>query len=738
MNLKDFLASREKAPDLYWSLVVEKDWVQAGIWYVNLSSTEMLNISPPAAWKEDSELVGACDAALSSCISALPENYQEPNKTVFGVPSKWVKDGEISDEYLAQIKTVCTELSLVPVGFVVLPEAIAHLYKAEEGTPLSAVVIGLGSEFLEVSVFKLGNLLGTTSVARSISLTDDVEEGLSRFEGAQPLPSRIIIYDGKGGELEDAKEELMKSSWDSASQVKFLHTPKAEILVSDKKVLATSLAGANEIADVTSVNEENIKTAVSDSKPENDEIQNITEPEEEISAADLGFVLDSDIAKSEEPAPVGISTETQNRPGVVTAETYKQPPTNKRLSLGKYLNSTKNILHGFSSKVNFSGNVFGFAKTKRIFLGISAVILGLIVGLGLYLWFVPKADVTVYVLPKTFQEQIPITFNLDGKFDESGAIVPGVALTASSTGEKTKSTTGSKLVGDKATGSVQVANGNGNPIRLAAGTILTSSSGLKFVTNSEASVSGQLIPGSPGTATLSVTAYDIGSQYNLPKGEVFKVGLFEKSQVAATSLADFSGGSSQQIAAVSAEDQKKLEIDLKNELSSKVLANLEEQVKTDQIFVNDLSSLSVDSQSFDRKVGDVSDTLKLSLTVTGNGIAANKEKFLQYVINTLKSKIPQGYALRSSHLSYRFKFVTKQDGNLSYNADISANFIPLINKNSVAKNVAGKKKDAVSDELSNIPGFSRAEIKLSPTLPEPLKFLPRNTKNIKIDVVPEQ
>ena len=150
MNLKDFLTNKESPPDLYWSLVIERGWVQAGIWYIGETSAEVLTISPGAAWETDSELVGACDAALSSCVSNLPENYEEPSKTVFGVSSSWVKEGEIQDEYLTMIKTVCTDLSLTPVGFVVLPEAIAHLYKSEEGSPLSSIIIGLGPESLEI------------------------------------------------------------------------------------------------------------------------------------------------------------------------------------------------------------------------------------------------------------------------------------------------------------------------------------------------------------------------------------------------------------------------------------------------------------------------------------------------------------------------------------------------------------------------------------------------------------
>ena len=176
MNLKNFLVNRDKPPELYWSLVIETGWAQAGIWYIGESVAEVISISPPAAWETEDELTGAVDAALSSAVAKLPENYQEPSKTVFGVPSAWIKGGEISDEYLARIKDICTDLSLNPVGFVVLSEAIAHLYKSEEGSPLSVIILGLGKEFLEISVFKLGNLVGTSQVARSVSLIEDVKK----------------------------------------------------------------------------------------------------------------------------------------------------------------------------------------------------------------------------------------------------------------------------------------------------------------------------------------------------------------------------------------------------------------------------------------------------------------------------------------------------------------------------------------------------------------------------------
>lgn len=732
MNLKDFLKSRESPPELFWSLVVERGWVQAGIWYINESSAEVINISPPAAWEVEGELIGACDAALSSCVSKLPENYVEPNKTVFGVSSSWVKDGEITDEYLAMIKTVCTDLSLTPVGFVVLPEAIAHLFKSEENSPLSAVVIGLGPEELEISVFKLGNLVGTTLVARSVSIFEDVTEGLSRFEGASPLPSRMIVFDGKGGELEEAKEELMKATWEGNEKMKFLHTPKAEILESNKKVLATCLAGAAEIGNVTEVSSKEELTKEETYPPEA-EIKNLVEPDEKTTAKELGFSINEDVTENqsekEEYLPV-------NSPQIITPVIQTTPTPTPQV--GSYLQKTKNLFHVFSSRFKISGPKISSQGNKKPLKSISIIAVILIVGIGVYSWFVPRATITIFVAPKPFQQQVSISFNTQGMFDESKSILPAQIVTSQVSGDKTKSTTGAKLVGDKATGSVQIANGNTSSIKLATGTVLTSISGLKYITNSEASISGQLLPGSPGTAILTVFASDIGAQYNLAKGEVFKVGAFDKSLVAATSQTDFSGGSSQQITAVSEDDQKNLETDLKSELSTKVADDLKSKVNEDKLFIDDLAELEIASKNFNHKVGEVAETLKLTLFVNATTVLVDKEVLQNYAANILKDKIPQGHALRNSQIKLKFTFVSKEGDNYIYTTDISANFLPMTNLEEITRNISGKSVSSATDFLTSVPGYTRAEIALKNALPGPFKLLPYTKNNITIEIAADQ
>ncbi len=724
MNLKDFLEKKEKPPELLWSIVIEEGWVQAGVWYIGEKAAEVISISSPTAWEEDEELVGAVDTTLSSSVQKLPEDYQEPNKTVFGVSSSWVKDGEISEEYLGKIKKVCTELSLTPVGFVVLPEAIAHLYKSEEGTPVSAIVLGLGIEFLEISVFKLGNLVGTTQVARSVSLVEDVVEGLSRFEGATPLPSRFILFDGKEAQLEEAKEVLMQAEWSENEKSTFLHAPKVEILSSDRKVLAVSLAGANEIGNVAQV-------VVQENSPEPEIISEETENihpivEDKTTAEDLGFVIGEDVSSHPQPIVAPIPTPPTNP--------TPQVEFNPQHQAEDIYKKTKNIFHNFSAKYFTNKPNISLQNKKQpliIFLSLLAL---LIVGLGLLWWFYPKAEVLIYVTPKTFEQETQIAFSTDGQFDASTGVIPAQTLTTKVSGDKTKSTTGTKTVGERAKGTVQIQNGTAFPINLTAGTLLTSSGNLKFSLDSTASVSAALSPSSPGTATVNVTADSIGADYNLAKDEIYKVGNYPKAEVDAKATADFSGGSSTQISAVSKEDQTSLEDDLRTELTQKANGELTQEVLDNQIFIEDLAIVEVASENFDHKVGDQADTVKLTLAIDATAIAADREKLLEYARGVLKDKIPSGFVLRDSQINFKFTFIDQVDSNFNYKVVMSANFLPGVNTDSIVKQISGRTPEVVEDFLSKVPGFSRASITLKPKLPGFFGTLPRVHKNIVIEI----
>ena len=208
--------------------------------------------------------------------------------------------------------------------------------------------------------------------------------------------------------------------------------------------------------------------------------------------------------------------------------------------------------------------------------------------------------------------------------------------------------------------------------------------------------------------------------------------------VAGTSLSDFSGGSSQEISAVSADDQANLEIDLEGELVQNAINDISAKVTSDQIFVNDLAGLDTVSKNFDHKIGDQADSVKLTLNLNATGIAADRVKLIEYAKSVLKDKVPSGYVLNSDQIDFKFKFFSQKDGNYLYDVTVGANFLPEMDKKKIIGQIAGKTIAGAQNYLNSIPGFGHAEITLKPKLPGPLGTLPRIPKNITLEVSAEQ
>ena len=124
--------------------------------------------------------------------------------------------------------------------------------------------------------------------------------------------------------------------------------------------------------------------------------------------------------------------------------------------------------------------------------------------------------------------------------------------------------------------------------------------------------------------------------------------------------------------------------------------------------------------------------------MTATTVAADKSKLLEFARGVLKDKIPSGFVLRDSQISFKFTFDSKQDQNINYKVEISANFLPLVNTDDIIKKIAGRMPLVAQDYLTSVPGFSRADVTLNPRLPGFFGTLPHLDKNITIEIVAEQ
>jgi len=754
VDLKAVLSKEEKK-EYYWALVIEPGWVQAGIWAIENGKVKIISVSPNAAWESEEELINSADTALSGAIQDHPEEESEPTKTVFGVSGNWVSEGQIKAEYLEKIKKICSKLSLEPVGFVVLPEAVAHYLKSEEGSPLSAIVLGVGKDDLDVSLFKMGELKGSSLVARSVSAADDIAEGLTRFATDEPLPSRFVLYNGKEAELEEVKQSLLKADWDKYEKIKFLHTPKVEMIESDKKVLATALAGGSELASAASV-----EGVVGEKEEPKEEKKDAVEQEvneksniEKVSPAALGFVVGQDVAtkasgvpikdkaaeeKSQEvPAPQANQPIVDSGPQSIPQDQLKGK---KKLALAAPLAFLAAIpaklissINKGAGKLSSAGKIKEGSGGKKILIAGGITFLILIVGGFIAWWYLPKATVTVYVSPYQLEESVSVFVDpsIESADSEEG-ILPGKLVTKTNSGDKTKSTTGTKTVGERATGEVTLYRA-GLLLTVPSGTVLTGSGNLVFTLDDGVTVASGSAS-TPGTVNTKITAEDIGAQYNLASGESFTVSNFPTSEIEAKNESSFSGGSSREINAVSEEDREELEEDLKEELVEEIIQETRSELEEGDFLIEEATKVDITDKEFSNKVGDEASTLKLSLEIEASVLIVKKADLIEVAQEVLKDRVAEGFVLREDQIDVTFEFIDEDGGIYELTVTFGANLLPEVKPDEVVEKIKGKYPPLAKEFLTDIEGFERAEIVIIPRFPGRLGTLPRISKNITIEV----
>jgi hypothetical protein len=162
LSLPSF-GKKETSSDYYLVLLLRDEKATAVILEEKTKQISLLNLHEeyfprPLDEMSGDSLLEVLDKTISRAEEKLPSNVQT-EKTVFGVKDSWVEEKKIKKDCLDKLKTVGNALSLKPIGFLVISEAIAHQIQTEEGAPLSGIVAEIGKYSVTLTLFKGGKLL---------------------------------------------------------------------------------------------------------------------------------------------------------------------------------------------------------------------------------------------------------------------------------------------------------------------------------------------------------------------------------------------------------------------------------------------------------------------------------------------------------------------------------------------------------------------------------------------------
>lgn len=646
---------------------------------------------------EIEELLEVLDKAISKAEDQISSPI-ETQKTIFGVKDNWVVESRIKREYLVKLKKVSDAFGLVPLGFLVISEAIAHLLDKDEGAPVSALLIEVGQKTLIISLFRAGKIIEIKEVKIENSIAHTVDFALHHLN-YDVLPSRIILFDG---EKEDLVREFISHTW--SKDLPFLHVPKVSKLPKRFDAKAVMFGAVTQMG-FELLQEKEIE--------ENKEFK----PDE-----NFGFVQDIDIAKitkkdQEIIQPQSTLKENAPNPFVAKFKVLKFPTIKFPLSS---LRDIKIPLNKFSF----------FSRGKAVF--IPPLILIFLILLFLIYIFLTKATVTLRLNPKIIELNQEITFSGDTPLDLSAKSIPYETILVSENGTLSLQTTGKKEIGDKAKGTVTIYSSLSNNQTFTKDTVITSANDLKFTLDDDARVASSSGVSDVQTVKISVAASDIGKEYNLPSGTKFSIASFDTSNVEVKNEASFSGGSKKEISVVSKNDLDKLVKQISNDLEKKAKEEMAQKMSSGKTLLPISFEKNIAKKEFDADLNDEAKTVTIKATVDYHGFLyknSNLEKFT----NMLLGEKISNFITAKNKLSLSLTNVKiKNEKEITAILRVKAGLLPKIDRENITKEITGLPFEEAKISLSKIPQVSDITISVFPSIPFIPQALPRVQKNITI------
>lgn len=713
----------------YLAFKVDKVYVSAAVWSIVEGKVQLGQVYSKAYKEHD--FLATSDHVISQATAILAMHKELlPQEIIFGVEQDWVEDGKIKKEHLHELKHLCKEMALKPLGFVSFPESIENFLRITEGVPPTVILVGCGKEKVLVTLLRAGKIQGSIGLHTSEDMSLLVEKGIRHFDGDKVLPSRIILYDGESN-LEKIKDKLISHPW--TQKLPFLHFPKVEILDNDEIVKAIAVAGGIQMGGTfEEINEEPMEEVVSLEAVETDQVSEVVSVE----------VVPVD--KSQDPA-LNVSVTDE----IVVNEAEYEPVSEKDMEFD-FIEKEPNIVvesktvseaskRSFSNlfskfKLNFSWFHIPKSKFRPLLIVVPVVILALGTGLVVsYLYFFFKAQITIYISPKVITSSLELPVIVQ-RSNMEAPFLTGKIVTSSLTVSHKAPTTGKKTVGDKSKGQVTIF-GVGNSKLFIAGSTLTSPEGLKFTLDADVKIASA-DASTPATAVVGITASQIGAKYNLASDTKFSIADNPISTYVAKNNAPLVGGSSKEINIVTKSDQDKLVELVAKELLGSGGDELRNNLQEGESLLDKAIASKIVKKKFSKDIGEEADSILVEVTMDFSGVVFDQKNANEVFKQTILSQIPPGYFLPLENITNSLIKINQNKANdFVLSLDFVGKVLPELQKEQLISDSIGRNIKSFSSKVKTLQGVSNVEVMFFPKQVNFIPIFPLNRKNIVIEIV---
>jgi len=362
---------------------------------------------------------------------------------------------------------------------------------------------------------------------------------------------------------------------------------------------------------------------------------------------------------------------------------------------------------------------FNKFRKKLVLIIIAGVLL-----VGFIIWaifFAPRATVVISAKTTNTSINTPIVIKAGATTDFKKAIIKATKLTDSEEKSITFSPTGKKDAGEKATGSVILSAQSTSGVTVPAGTRLTTSGGLVFITDSAALIPASTISAPDcfptaceGTASVSVSAAENGSKYNAASGALTGA----PSGVSAQLDNLTSGGVTRMVSIVTAGDVQAAKKKLADEDSASVRDELVAKFDKSTKVATESFVIGYENVESSPSIGKEANTAKLTATVTYTIYGVDQAELDSFIGEYLKTEINKDenrqriYDSGANEAS--FQEVKKASNGATATLIATAKIGPDIKDSYIKEQTRGKRYGEIQDIFSGVQGVEKVDVKFFP------------------------
>jgi hypothetical protein len=369
---------------------------------------------------------------------------------------------------------------------------------------------------------------------------------------------------------------------------------------------------------------------------------------------------------------------------------------------------------------------------KKMIIGIGGGVL-LIAFLVWATIFAPRA--TIVVSAKTNDSPVNTKVTIGDKLTTDLTKSTIKATKASKTDKKSIdfAASGSKNLGQKATGNAKLSKLTATVIAVPAGTQLQTSGGLVFVTDSAVTIPAS-VPCFPTycaqSATVSVTAAEGGAKYNAATGSLS--GAPEGADASLT--APTSGGTDKVVKVVTADDVQKAKDALVDDESKGMESQLKSSLKNAK-YVNGSYRVDYNDLKSSPDIGaeSASGNATLNVTVVYSVYGLSTDEIGNYLTQYFKRQLTSQTNQRvydTGKSKAEFQDVTNAKDGAELTLIATAKVGPKLDETQITKLSMGQKAGEIQESLQSIRGIENVDVNFFPFW---VSSVPNDEKKVNVE-----